>query len=61
MMVKHKDVPEDIRKTYNLADKVTQDGYVYGKISKGIYGLKQAALLAYNNQKNLLPYGYTPV
>ena len=39
-------IPQDIRDQYNLHDKVS-DGYVYIKIKKGMYGLKQAAILAY--------------
>ena len=35
---------------------------MYYKINKGMYGLKQAPLLAYNFQvKNLQPYGYYPM
>ena len=35
------------------------DGYVYIKTKKGMYGLKQATILAYYNLvKNLQPYGY---
>ena len=41
---------------------VTTDGYICIQIKKGMYGLKQAALLAYNNLKNQLqPHGYYPV
>jgi hypothetical protein len=41
---------------------MTQDGHIYIKIKKGMYGLKQAAILAYNHLKTVLaPHGYTPV
>ena len=40
MRVKHKNVQTDIKKLYNLVDKITQDGYIYIKRSKGMYGLK---------------------
>ena len=37
------------------------DGYVYARIEKGVYGLKQAAVLAYNNLVKILKkYGYEP-
>ena len=38
---------------------MTDDGYVYVKISKGMYGLKQADLLAYQKLvRHLAPHGY---
>ena len=62
MKVQYKHLPEDIRKLYNLDEKVTSDNYIYIKIKKGMYGLKQAAVLAYNQLKaNLQPAGYTPI
>ena len=60
--VKYKYFPEEIWKHYNLPLLVTQDNYIYIQIRKGMYGLKQAALLAYDNlQQCLKPHGYTPV
>ena len=57
-----KHIPEDIKKKYNLYDKQAQDGYVYIKIKKGMYGLKQAAILAFNNLvTNLSKAGYRPI
>ena len=62
MKVKIKYFPPDIIQRYNLQQLVTSEGYVFIKIKKGMYGLKQAALLAYNNLKQTLaPYGYHPV
>ena len=62
MKVPYKHFPPDIRQRYKLDDKVTATGYIYIKIKKGMYGLKQAAILAYNNLKaNLAQHGYTPV
>ena len=53
--------PPDIVSKYNL-DRIAHNGYVYIKIKKGMYGLKQAALLAYNKLvKHLKPFGYSPV
>ena len=54
MKVQYKHFPEDIRKRYNLESKVTDNGYIYVKIKKGMYGLKQAAILAYNELKKNL-------
>ena len=55
-------IPEEIRKQYNLYKLVEDDGYVYFEIRKGMYGLKQAARLAYNNLvKKLAPEGYYPL
>jgi hypothetical protein len=33
---------EDIRKRYNIDKIIANDGYVYCKVKKGLYGLKQA-------------------
>ncbi len=40
------DIPEEIIVQYNLRAMATPDGYVYIEISKGMYGLPQAGLLA---------------
>ena len=52
MKVPFNKFPKDIRQKYNLYDLVTPDGYIFCKIEKGMYGLKQAALLAYNYIKS---------
>ena len=55
-------IPEEIRQQYNLYDLVEPDGYVYCEVRKGMYGLKQAARLAFDNLIKLLaPDGYYPV
>ena len=60
MRVNYKHFPEDIR--YNLHEKVMESGQMYIKIKRGMYGLKQAALLAYRHLiDNLAQYGYTPI
>ena len=62
MKVKYRHIPEDIQQMYNLDKKVTNDNCIYIKIKKGMYGLKQAAVLAYNQLKNnLKPAGYAPI
>jgi hypothetical protein len=61
MKIKYKYFPDDIRKKYELWNLVSADGYIYIRIKKGMYGLKQAALLAYQHLvKQLAPYGYHP-
>ena len=62
MKVEYNYIPHGIIEQYNLQDKVTTDGYVYIHIEKGMYGLKQATILAYENfKKSLKPHGYAPV
>ena len=62
MKVHYKHFPDDIRKRYKLDEKVTKYGHIIIKIKKGMYGLKQAAILAYENLKrNLAPQGYRPI
>ena len=54
-------LPDDIKLKYDLHNKVTPDNYIYVKIVKGMYGLKQAAILAYTNLVDQLkPHGYEP-
>lgn len=51
-----------IKSIYTLKVKVDKDGYVHFCINKGMYGLKQAAILAYDQLKqNLAPHGYQPI
>jgi hypothetical protein len=52
--------PEEIIQKYNLND-LAIDGWVYIEIQKGVYGLKQAGLLADQLlQTGLAPFGYYP-
>ena len=61
MKIPYKYFPEDIRKKYNL-HLLVHDGYIYVRIKKGMYGLKQAAVLAYQNLiTKLAPFGYEPI
>lgn len=54
-------IPQDIIDQYKLMDLVHND-YVYIKIKRGMYGLKQAALLAYQHLLTFLkPAGYEPI
>ena len=62
MKVIYKHLSDDIKQKYNLYTKVTSNKYIYILIKKGIYRLKQAAILVYDNlQRRLKPFGYTPV
>ena len=62
MKVLYNHLPDDIKQKYNLHTKVTSNNYIYIRIKKGMYRLKQAAILAYDNlQRRLKPFGYTPV
>ena len=61
MKVPKRYFPNDIQDKYNLHEKIHND-YVYIKIKMGMYGLKQAAILAYENLvKNLSKFGYEPI
>jgi hypothetical protein len=52
--------PEEIVQKYNL-NALAVDGWVYIEIRKGMYGLKQAGLLANQFlQTRLAPFGYYP-
>ena len=62
MKVNYKYFPLDIRERYNLDELVHSNDYVYIKIQKGMYGLKQAAILAYTQVSTLLKKaGYQPI
>ena len=62
MKVHYKHIPTDIKSRYNLNLKVTTDNYQYIKIKKGMYGLRQAAILAYKYlQTTLQPFRYFPI
>jgi hypothetical protein len=53
-------LPQDIIEKYDLK-RLAVNGWVYLEISKGMYGLKQAGLLANQLlQKRLTPFGYYP-
>ena len=62
MRVNYRHFPDDIRKKYNLQEKVTDSGHIFIRIKRGMYGLKQAAILAYQHLKeNMAQYGYAPI
>ena len=62
MKIPFKYFPKDIIQRYKLEGLKHTNGYVYVKITKGMYGLKQAAVLAYKNlSKLLIKAGYFPI
>ena len=46
MRLKLTDIPDEVIEHYNLRELATADGYVYCKVSKGMYGLPQAGIIA---------------
>ena len=63
MKIRYSLFPPDIIDQYNLSTKVSSDGYIYCKIKKGMYGLKEAAVLAYDQLTkflNLQGYHHVP-
>jgi hypothetical protein len=59
MCIKITDIPEEIIKEYKMHEIVTEDGYVYCKIRKGMYGLPQAGIIAQELlQEHLTKVGY---
>ena len=59
MRLKVADMPDSIITQYNLNDKVTTDGYVYVRVSRGMYGLPQADIIAQQLlEKRLNAQGY---
>jgi hypothetical protein len=62
MRVHRKYVPAAIIDKYGLTRAhFDSKGYVYLEIQKGMYGLKEASILAYNQLKaHLAPYNYSP-
>ena len=58
MQIPLKYFTQEICNEYNILDIVNND-YVYIEIRKGMYGLKEAGILAFNYVvENLKPYGY---
>ena len=62
MRIPLKIIPQEIIDTYDLKALVDDQGWIYMRIEKGMYGLKQAGIIA--NQelvKHMAPFGYHPV
>ncbi len=59
MRMKISNLPPNFVKAYNLIDLAANDGTIYIKIQKGMYGLPQAGILAQNlPEKRLNQHGY---
>ena len=57
--VKLTDIPDEVIDEYNLRYIATLDGYMYVEVTKGMYGLPQAGLLANKLlEKRLNEHGY---
>ena len=62
MRIHSKYFPLDIRDQYQIEVLIAVDGYIYLKIIKGVYGLKQVAIIAYNQIILYMEsHGYYPV
>ena len=62
MRIPFKSIPQEIVYTYNLTALVDNQGWIYMRTEKGMYGLKQAGIIA--NQelvKHMATFGYHPV
>ena len=62
MRIPLKIIPQEIIDAYNLTSMINDQGWIYMRTKNGIYGLKQAGIMA--NQelaKNMAPFGYHPV
>ena len=54
-------IPQKIIDKYNLLNIVNNQGYVYVKIVKGMYGIKQSVIIAHRALvHHLAPFGYHP-
>ena len=52
-------IPQEIIDKYNPLNIVDNHGFVYVKIVKGMYGLKQAGIISYKSLiHHLAPFGY---
>ena len=53
-------IPQEFVDKYNLKEKA-HNGYIYARVTEGMYGLPQAGRIAHDALlKNLEPYGYHP-
>jgi hypothetical protein len=59
MRIKLSDIPDEIIDEYKLRELVDEDGYVYCEITKGMYGLPQAGIIAQDLlAERLAKHGY---
>ena len=61
MRIRSKYFPPDIRARHQIDGLIAADGYVYINVFRGMYGLKQAVIIAYNQLiSHMDPHGYYP-
>ena len=62
MRIPLKIFPQGIIDAYNLIVLVNEQGWIYMRIEKGMYGLKQSRII-YNQElvKHMSPFGYHAV
>ena len=59
MLITLKIIPQEIIDAYNLTALVDYQGWIYMRIKKGVYGLKQARIIANQELVNhMAPFGY---
>ena len=59
MRINSKYSPPDIRDRYEIEGLIAADEYVYIKIIKGVYGINQASIIAYNQLiSHMEPHSY---
>ena len=52
---------QEIRDEYGIME-IASDGHIHIKMRKGMYGLQEVGILAFNNVvENIVPHGYHPV
>ena len=62
MKIHQDDIPQDILDQYKAPQFMDNKGYVYFKITKGMYGLKQATIFAFNQLDEICcKHGYYPI
>ena len=62
MRIPLKEIPNEVLVEYSLLSLADPSGYVFVKIRKGLYGLKESSIISYKRLiRNLQPHGYAPV
>ena len=60
IMIQISMIPQEFVEKYNLKEN-TYNGYIFARVTKGMYGIPQAGKIAQDNLvKQLEPYGYRP-
>jgi hypothetical protein len=62
MKVKPSEIPQEVWDDTRYDIHIAEDGYVYLEIRRGMYGLKEAGVIAFKQLvKRLAPHGYEPM